>query len=133
MWALASTPTPPTLLLLQWSVGLLPNDILPEVAVNVGPIALTPYAAPGTDEVPRSLEPYIKDHDAFLLRNHGLVTVGRTVKEAHMRHETVEQLRLDSLSGPAIGDSRDDSARRPRRLEGIRLKDKSNQETAEGK
>lgn len=69
----------------------LPSDILPEVAVFVGPIALTEYAPPGTEAVPRSLAPFIADHNAFLLRNHGLLTIGRTLDEAMNRHETVEQ------------------------------------------
>lgn len=69
----------------------LPEDVLPEVTVFVGPIALTEYAPPGTEAVPRSLAPFIANHDAFLLRNHGLLTIGRTMDEALNRHETVEQ------------------------------------------
>lgn len=68
----------------------LPNDILPEVVVFVGDIPLTDYAATGTDEVPAALEPYISDCNAFLLKNHGLLTIGRTLEEAYNRHETVE-------------------------------------------
>lgn len=68
----------------------LPDDILPEVVVFVGPIALCEYAPPGTEAVPRSLEPFIRSHHAFLLRNHGLLTIGRSLEEASNRHETVE-------------------------------------------
>ncbi len=68
----------------------LPDDILPEVVVFVGPIALCEYAPPGTEAVPRSLEPLIKTHCAFLLCNHGLLTIGRSLEEASNRHETVE-------------------------------------------
>lgn len=69
----------------------LSADVLPEVVVYVGEIPLTPYAAPGTDEVPNSLAPYIERHNAFLLANHGLLTIGKTMEEALNRHETVEQ------------------------------------------
>lgn len=68
----------------------LQNDILPEVVVFVGGIPLTDYAPPGTDAVPRALEPHIEKCNAFLLRNHGLLTIGRTLEEAWCRLETVE-------------------------------------------
>jgi len=68
----------------------LPDDILPEVVVFVGPVPICEYAPPGTEAVPRSLSPYIETHHAFLLRNHGLLTIGRSLEEASNRHETVE-------------------------------------------
>ncbi len=70
----------------------LSQDILPEVVVFVGEIPLTDYAPPGTDAVPRSLEPHLAQANAFLLRNHGLLTIGRSLDEAWQRHETVEHL-----------------------------------------
>jgi L-fuculose-phosphate aldolase len=68
----------------------LAEDILPEVVVFVGGIPLAEYAPPGTPAVPESLEPFIAEHNAFLLRNHGLLTIGRSMEEALHRHETVE-------------------------------------------
>lgn len=68
----------------------LPDDVLPEVVVFVGPIAMCSYAPPGTEAVPKSLLPCIATHNAFLLRNHGLLTIGRSMEEASNRHETVE-------------------------------------------
>ncbi|MCP4685723.1 MAG: class II aldolase/adducin family protein [bacterium] len=68
----------------------LPFDVLPEVVVTVGPIALTEYAPPGTAAVAKSLEVYVNEHNAFLLQNHGLLTVGCDLEEACNRHETVE-------------------------------------------
>ncbi|MEW6050732.1 MAG: class II aldolase/adducin family protein [Candidatus Zixiibacteriota bacterium] len=68
----------------------LPFDVLPEVVVTVGEIPLTEYAPPGTSAVPDAIAPFIADHNAFLLRNHGLLTIGRTLEEAYLRHETVE-------------------------------------------
>jgi len=68
----------------------LPEDILPEVVVFVGPIANCTYAPPGTEAVPNSLVPSLATHNAFLLRNHGLLTIGQTMEEASNRHETVE-------------------------------------------
>lgn len=65
-------------------------DILPEVVLFIGKIPLTDYAPPGTDAVPKSLEPFIEENNAFLLRNHGLLTIGQSLEEAYNRHETVE-------------------------------------------
>ncbi|UCG62932.1 MAG: class II aldolase/adducin family protein [Candidatus Zixiibacteriota bacterium] len=69
----------------------LTGNILPEVVLFVGSISLTDYAPPGTDAVGDSLEPFIGESTAFLLRNHGLLTIGRDLREAFYRHETVEQ------------------------------------------
>lgn len=68
----------------------LPDNILPEVVLFVGHIPLTNYAPPGTDAVPNSLSDKVKNCDAFLLRNHGLLTIGTDLGVAYNRHETVE-------------------------------------------
>ncbi len=68
----------------------LAEDILPEVVLFVGRIPITEYAQPGTVAVPKALEPYIATSNAFVLRNHGLLTIGRDLEEAFHRHETVE-------------------------------------------
>lgn len=70
-------------------IGLLP-DILPEIVVAVGEIPIIDYAPPGTKAVPDSLSPFLSDRNAFLLRNHGLLTIGGTIETAYNRHESVE-------------------------------------------
>jgi L-fuculose-phosphate aldolase len=69
---------------------VLPSNILPEVILTLGEIPLTAYAPPGTMAVPESLREYIDNHVAFMLRNHGILTIGRTLEEAFARMETVE-------------------------------------------
>jgi L-fuculose-phosphate aldolase len=68
----------------------LARNILPEVTVFVGDIPLIEYAPPGTGAISKAIEPFLAKNNAFLLRNHGLLTVGRSVDEALFRHETVE-------------------------------------------
>lgn len=91
----------------------LPPDILPEVILSVGDIPLTDYAPPGTEAVPQALEPFINDHVAFMLRNHGVLTIGRDLEEAFYRMETVEHFakifyiargagEIDHLDNPEI-------------------------------
>jgi L-fuculose-phosphate aldolase len=64
--------------------------VLPEILLAVGEIALTEYAPPGTEQVGRSLQKYVENHNAFLLKNHGLVTVGENLEQAYQRQEMVE-------------------------------------------
>ena len=68
----------------------LPSGILPEIVLFVGDIPLTAYAPPGTDAVPKALLPFLADHQAFLLRNHGVLTIGADIEQAYNRMEAVE-------------------------------------------
>src|SRR5580698_4008339 len=42
-----------------------------ESAMTLGSVPLARYATTGTAEVPASLRPYLQEHDAILLENHG--------------------------------------------------------------
>ncbi len=64
--------------------------VLPEVIVGLGRVPVARYATPGTAELSASLDPVLSDHDAILLENHGVVTVGADVESAYQRMETVE-------------------------------------------
>jgi len=98
----------------------LPDNILPEVVLFVGRIPLTEYAPPGTEAVPKSLAPFAADHEAFLLRNHGLLTVGRNLREAWHRHETVEHYARILLLAGQLGSTQSIPANDVRRLEEMR-------------
>jgi L-fuculose-phosphate aldolase len=64
--------------------------MLPEMLVLLGPVALVPYATPGTEQLAEQLKLYLGDHDGFLLENHGALTVGSDLREAALRMELVE-------------------------------------------
>ncbi|MFQ5499985.1 MAG: class II aldolase/adducin family protein [Candidatus Zixiibacteriota bacterium] len=68
----------------------LAENVLPETVLAVGHAPLTDYAAPGTEAVAASIAPYLGTSYAFLLRNHGLLTIGRSLDEAYHRHEMIE-------------------------------------------
>lgn len=68
----------------------LERNVLPEVTVFVGEIPLIDYAPPGVGAISKAITPFLLENNALLLRNHGLLTFGRTVEEAFHRHETVE-------------------------------------------
>jgi L-fuculose-phosphate aldolase len=68
----------------------LDMPVLPEAIVILGKVPLLPYATPSTNEVPLSFGNYIYECNAFLLANHGAVTLGRDMAEAQHRMETLE-------------------------------------------
>lgn len=69
----------------------LPANVLPELPVVVGPVALVPYGRPGTPALAQAMIPYLATHEAFLLANHGVTAVGRSLSDAVLRMESVEQ------------------------------------------
>lgn len=82
------------------------DPVLPEVILTVGPVPLAKYATPSTDEVPRSIAPYIKKHNAILLANHGVLTFGQDLTEALHRMERVEHLARIMLAANQLGGAR---------------------------
>jgi L-fuculose-phosphate aldolase len=66
------------------------EPILPEVVITLGGIPTTPYATPGTEEVPEAIRGIIQDYDALLLSRHGAMTVGRDVTDAYNKMEKLE-------------------------------------------
>lgn len=68
----------------------LDQYILPEAVLTIGDVPTCDYGTPSTMEIPDSLDPYLQDHDAFLLRNHGALTVGCNLQKAFFVMEEVE-------------------------------------------
>ena len=84
----------------------LDAPVMPEIVLTVGAIPLVPYATPGTEELARALEPWVDGHDAFLLASHGVLTLGRDVREALHRMERVEHLAKVTLAARLLGGPR---------------------------
>lgn len=82
----------------------LPKCVLPEVEVFLGEIPLVPYATPGTQEFADVAVPYVQSHNAFLLTNHGAITVGSDPFEAYYRMETLEQYCRILILASHLGD-----------------------------
>ncbi len=75
-----------------FTVAGIPLDryILPEAVLTIGDIPTCAYGTPSTMEIPDSLMPYIQEHDAFMLKNHGALTIGNTLTRAMFTMEEVE-------------------------------------------
>lgn len=78
---------------------------LSELVTGLGAVPCTPFFAMlSTDQVPRSVEPYLADHCAVLLANHGALTWGEDLWEAFDRMETVEHTAKILLNARLLGD-----------------------------
>lgn len=75
-----------------YAVAGIPLDkcVLPEVIIALGNIPIVEYGTPGTDEFYKPVVPLLQDYDAFLLANHGALTVGKDVLNAYHKMETLE-------------------------------------------
>lgn len=75
-----------------FATARIPLDacLFPEVIVGMGSIPLAVYATPSTRNVADSLAPYVDDHDAVLLSNHGVVCYGEDLYSAFFKMEKVE-------------------------------------------
>ena len=68
----------------------LSEDILPEVFLSLGKIPLASYGTPSTKELPNSVARLILKYDAILLKNHGVLTIGKELEEAYFKLERTE-------------------------------------------
>jgi L-fuculose-phosphate aldolase len=68
----------------------LDASALVEMSLTIGDVPVAPFAAQGTEGVGDSVAPFLAEHDVILLANHGAVAVGRDVKSAFAKLDTLE-------------------------------------------
>ena len=98
----------------------LKEAIMPEVIISLGWVPLTRYGTPSTEEIPEAIMPYLPCHDAFLLENHGALTVGTDVYNALFKMETLEMGAQISLLSRLLGGAREISPENVERLLEVR-------------
>jgi len=89
-----------------FAVAGIPLDrcTLPEVVISLGAVPLAKYGVPGTDELTEDImKNYVHDYDAFLLANHGVVTIGQSLMNAYYKMETTEHFAKISLVARQLG------------------------------
>ncbi|SET32418.1 class II aldolase/adducin family protein [[Clostridium] polysaccharolyticum] len=76
----------------SFSIAGIPLDsrTLAEGVVQLGVVPCTPFAMPGSNDVPDFVAPYCKEYNAVLLGNHGAVTWGDDLMQAYYRMESLE-------------------------------------------
>ncbi|UCH66570.1 MAG: class II aldolase/adducin family protein [Ignavibacterium sp.] len=68
----------------------LDEHYFPEVILTLGKVPLCKYGTPSTNDLPLSLEPYIDHSWAYLLQNHGALTLGKDLDDAYYKMEKLE-------------------------------------------
>ncbi len=91
-----------------------------ETVIALGSIPVTPYGTPSTYEVPDHIAPYLGEHDAVLLQNHGALTVGADLITAYYRMETLELFAKISLNAHLLGGAQEISRENIDRLISMR-------------
>jgi L-fuculose-phosphate aldolase len=94
---------PPTATAFASSGLALDEPLCSEIVMTLGCVPLAPYATTGSTQLADSLAPYIDDHDAILMANHGVVAHGPTLLDAFMRMETVEHFARICLVARQLG------------------------------
>ena len=98
----------------SFSIARKPIGPFSEDMVQIvgGQVNVSEYCLPGTEELGKAAAAALGDHNAVLLANHGLVAVGRDIKEAVKTAEVVERnaksILLSYLTGGPVELSRDD-------------------------
>ena len=91
-----------------FAVAGIPLDqcILPEVIITLGSIPLIEYGTPGSDEFYKPVVKLLQEYDAFLLANHGALTVGGDILTAYHKMETLEHFAHIAFIARQLGSAR---------------------------
>ena len=68
----------------------LSQPIFPELILSLGKIPLCKYSTLSTDEVEESILPHISYAWVMLLQNHGVLSLGKSIKDAYFKVEKLE-------------------------------------------
>lgn len=93
------------------ALGLVEENHLshyfPEVLLTLGKIPVCEYATPSTEEVTDSIKDFLSDSNAFILQNHGAVTVGASLMDAYYKMEKLEHAAKTIIAAKSIGKPRE--------------------------
>jgi L-fuculose-phosphate aldolase len=81
----------------------LMEAVLPEIVILTGGVPLVPYATPGSVALADAIEPFLEQHDAFLMANHGATSFGTDLSTAHARMESLEHAARILLAARMLG------------------------------
>lgn len=105
------------------SAGIaLDEPLCSEIVVTLGSVPLAPYATTGTPELSEALRPFIPEHNAILMANHGVVAYGADLPQAYMRMEAVEHYAKVALTARLLGCATPLSGHEVERLTALRLR-----------
>lgn len=88
-----------------FAVAGIPLDkmVLPEVIIRLGIVPIAKYGTPGHSDLYDQIYKHLKSHDAFLLANHGALTVGSSIMDAYEKMETLEHAAMIQFIAHQLG------------------------------
>ena len=81
----------------------IPDDVLPEVAINLGRVPCLPYMTPSTVELAREVARGLARGNAAIMANHGAIVVGGDLEQAFNRMELLEQTCMSLTFASILG------------------------------
>ena len=99
----------------------LDDCLLSEMIFTLGKVPLVEYGTPGTADLYLPLLKVLSDYDAFLLANHGAVTIGQSLEIAYHKLETVEHGAKITYLAEQLGGGKKLNRDQVRELEAMKL------------
>ncbi|WP_461863578.1 aldolase [Thermococcus sp.] len=65
--------------------------VTPEAEIYLRKIPIAPFKPAGTQELAETVAEYMRDFDGVIMERHGIVTAGRSLREAFYKAELVEE------------------------------------------
>lgn len=84
----------------------LPLEALPEALFSLGRVPSLPYHTPGSDQLVEEVRAHLDGHDALVLTQHGLLTLGPDIDTAWARAQKLEHAARTLLHAQALGGAR---------------------------
>lgn len=86
------------------TTGKIRMDVIPEAAIAFRKVPITDFAMPSTSQNADAIRDLILRHDVLLIRNHGSLTVGKTLDEALNNLERLEHVSKTLVLAQLLGD-----------------------------
>jgi L-fuculose-phosphate aldolase len=81
----------------------IPQRLLPEVEVFLGPVPIAAYRCPGNQEFADTVLPHCRDSSVIILANHGTVSFGDTLEHAYWWTEVLDAYCRIVLMAKSLG------------------------------
>ncbi|HDN84344.1 MAG TPA: class II aldolase/adducin family protein [Candidatus Aerophobetes bacterium] len=88
------------------SAGVSLKPMFPEFVADLGEVGYLDYILPTTKMLADAVAQQIKNFNAILMANHGVITVGRNLKEAYYRSVIIEEAAKSLVAATVVGKPR---------------------------
>ena len=81
----------------------LDEPVMPENVFYLGQIPLAEYGLPSSNDLVEKTAKYFKEYNVIMMANHGMVSAGKTLKEAYLNLELAESYAQVILNTKILG------------------------------